>query len=223
MGPSIDECCDAHGSLWDHIDLIVRKVRHMPTTRVNLSRVVGAGVTAVALAAVVGAVAIGAGQQPAKAPTPTVSPTSTPTPASPATPGPTPVPTATPVGVPPVIVLDTINDQDPRLAIDDQTGRLVTARSGHGGDGMSVRWNSARVDQVDPTTIQVTWVGFPGEEDVVLTVDAKDGTPVLIFDQKAPYANTDALGADRVLILTFDSPVDATKVDVGFPSVEASF
>jgi len=133
------------------------------------------------------------------------------------------VPSAEPVGVPPVVVLDTIDDRDPRLAIDDQTGRLVAARSGHAGDGMSVRWNSARVDQVDPTTIQVTWVGFPGAEDVVLTVDGRDGAPVLIFDQKAPYANTDALGADRVLVLTFDSPVDATKVDVGFPSVEASF
>ena len=196
----------------------------MPSTRATAGRVAAAGVAAVALATIIGAVAFGAGQQPSNSPTPTASPTSTPAPTSPATPIPaTPAPTAEPVGVPAVVVLDTINDQDPRLAIDDQTGRLVTARSGQGGDGMSVRWNSAKVDQVDPTTIRVTWVGFPGEEDVVLTVDAKDGTPVLIFDQKAPYANTDALGADRVLILTFDSPVDATKVDVGFPSVEASF
>ena len=196
----------------------------MPSTRATAGRVAAAGVAAVALAAIIGAVAFGAGRQPASSPTPTASPTSTPAPTSPATPvPPTPVPSAEPVGVPPVVVLDTIDDQDPRLAIDDQTGRLVAARSGHAGDGMSVRWNSARVDQVDPMTIQVTWVGFPGEEDVVLTVDAEGGTPVLVFDQKAPYANTDALGADRVLILAFDSPVDVTKVEVGFPSVEASF
>jgi hypothetical protein len=196
----------------------------MPSTRATAGRVVAAGVAAVALAAIIGAVALGAGQQSSSGPTPTASPTSTPAPTSPATPIPaTPAPTAEPVGVPPVIVLDTINDQDPRLLIDDQTGRLVAARSGHAGDGMSVRWNSAKVDQVDPTTIQVTWVGFPGGEDVVLTVDAEGGNPVLVFDQKAPYANTDALGADRVLVLSFDGPVDATKVDVGFPSVEASF
>jgi len=196
----------------------------MPSTRATVGRVAAAGVAAVALAAIIGAVAFGAGRQPASNPTPTASPTSTPAPTPSATPVPaTPVPTAEPVGVPPVVVLDTIDDQDPRLAIDDQTGRLVAARSGHAGDGMSVRWNSARVDQVDPTTIQVTWVGFPGAEDVVLTVDARGGAPVLIFDQRAPYASTDALGADRVLILTFDSPVEATKVDVGFPSVEASF
>ena len=43
------------------------------------------------------------------------------------------------------------------------------------------------------------------------------------FDQKAPYANTDALGADRVLVLTFDSAVNAADVEVAFPSLEPSF
>lgn len=196
----------------------------MPSTRANLSRLVAAGAAAVALAVVVGAVAFGAGRQPASSPTPTASPTPTPAPTSPATPVPaTPVPTVEPLGVPPVVVLDTIDDHDPRVEIDDQTGKLVDIRSGHAGDGMSVRWNTAKVDQVDPSTIQVTWVGFPGEDLVVLTVDANGGAPVLVFDQKAPYANTDALGSDRVLVLTFDSPVDASKVEVAFPSVEASF
>jgi hypothetical protein len=191
----------------------------MPSTRANLSRLVAAGAAAVALAVVVGAVAFGAGRQPAISPTPTASPTPTPAPTSPAT----PVPTIEPLGVPPVVVLDTIDDHDPRVEIDDQTGKLVDIRSGHAGHGMSVRWNTAKVDQVDPSTIQVTWVGFPGEDLVVLTVDANGGAPVLVFDQKAPYANTDALGSDRVLVLTFDSPVDASKVEVAFPSVEASF
>ncbi len=225
MGPATDECCDVHESQWDSTPLSrFERIHLMPSTRATAGRVVAAGVAAVALAAIIGAVAFGAGQQPSSSPTPTASPTSTPAPTSPPTPVPaTPAPTTEAVGVPPVVVLDTIEDQDPRIVIDDQTGRLVAARSGHAGDGMSVPWNSARVDQVDPTTLQVTWVGFPGEEDDVLTVDAKGGALVLIFDQKAPYANTDALGADRVLVLTFDSPVDATKVDVGFPSVEASF
>jgi hypothetical protein len=88
---------------------------------------------------------------------------------------------------------------------------------------MSVAWNTAKVEQVDPTTIQVTWDGFPGEELVVLTVDAYGGNPALVFDQKVPYADTDALGADRVLILTFDSPVDAANVEYAFPSVEPTY
>jgi hypothetical protein len=196
----------------------------MPSIRASASRVVAAGVAAVVLVAIVGAVAFAAGRQPASNPTPTASPTVTPATTSPATPVPaTRVPTAERVGVPPVVVLDTIDDQDPRVSIDDQTGRLVAARSGHAGDGMSVAWNTAKVDQVDPTTIQVTWDGFPGEELVVLTVDAYGGNPALVFDQKVPYADTDALGADRVLILTFDSPVDAANVEYAFPSVEPTY
>jgi hypothetical protein len=196
----------------------------MPSTRATAGRVAAAGVAAVALVAIIGAVAFGAGRQPASSPAPTSTPTATPAPTSPATPVPeTPAPTAVSVGVPPVVVLDTIDDQDPRVAIHDQGGRLVAVRSGQAGDGMSVRWNTAKVDQVGPSTIQVTWVGFPGEELVDLTVEAQNGAPILVFDQKAPYANTDALGADRVLILTFDGPVDATSVGVAFPSVEASF
>lgn len=196
----------------------------MPPTRASASRVVAAGLAAVVLVAIVAAVAFGAGRQPASSPAPTASPTSTPAPTAPTTPIPvTPAPTAAPIGVPPVVVLDTIDDQDPRVAIDDQTGRLIAARSGHAGDGMSVRWNNAEVDQVDPTTIQVTWVGFAGDEFVGLTIDANGGAPVLVFDQKAPYANTDALGTDRVLILTFDGPVAAADVEVAFPSVEPTY
>ena len=108
------------------------------------------------------------------------------------------------VPVPSVVVLDTVDDNDPRLAIDDQTGSLRSVVPGHAGDGMSTRWNTAIVDQVDANSIRVTWVGFPGEEQVGLTITADGGAPVLVFDQKAPYANTDALGADRVLGLTFD-------------------
>jgi hypothetical protein len=207
----------------------------MPTTRATAGRVIAAVVAAVAVAAIVGAVAFGAGRATVSSPTPTVTPKPTAAPTSPGTPTPatpvpatpvpaTPAPTPEAVGVPPVLVLDTLQDPDPRVAIDDQTGTLTSIRSGHAGDGMSVRWNSAQVEQVDPRTIEVTWVGFPGEELVVLTINANDdGVPVLIFDQKAPYANTDALGSDRVLVLTFDRPVDAGTVDVGFPSVEASF
>ena len=69
----------------------------------------------------------------------------------------------------------------------------------------------------------MTWVGFPGEEQLDLTITADGGAPVLVFDQMAPYANTDALGADRVLVLSFDSAVDANDVEVAFPALEASF
>lgn len=193
------------------------------SSRPPAGNIVAAGILSIALAIVVGTAALGAVRQVAPSPSPspvaTPAPTPTPSPVTPATPAPTVAPSDGPI----VVVLDTVDQNDPRVVVDDQTGTLADILSGHAGDGMSVRWNTANVDQIDPRSIRVTWVGFPGEETVVLTIDSDGGAPVLVFDQKAPYANTDALGADRVLILTFDDNVDASKVEVAFPSVEASF
>ena len=193
----------------------------MPSTPPQAGRAVIAGITALALVVVVGAVALGAGGQQAAAPTPSPvsTPSAVPTPVQPAT----PTPTSAPSDGPTVVVLDTVDQDDPRVIVDDQTGKLADVLAGHAGDGMSVRWNTALVDQVDPRTIRVTWVGFPGAEDVVLTITADGSAPVLVFDQKAPYANTDALGADRVLVLTFEEDVDADEVEVAFPSVEPTY
>lgn len=197
----------------------------MSSSRPKTGNVVAAGILAAALAVVVGTVALGAVRQVAPSPSPSPSPVATPAPA--ATPTATPPPPATPapttVPVPSVVVLDTVDDTDPRLAIDDQTSSLLFVFSGHAGDGMSTRWNTAIVDQVDSNSIRVTWVGFPGEEQIDLAITADGGTPVLVFDQMAPYANTDALGADRVLHLTFDHAVNAAAVEVAFPSLEPSF
>jgi len=192
------------------------------SSRPTAGNIVAAGILAVALAIVVGTAALGAVQQVAPSPAPT--PVATPSPTSPVTPAPaTPAPTADPTDGPFVVVLDTVDQNDPRVTVDDQTGMLADVITGHAGDGMSVRWNEAIVDQIDPRTIRVTWVGFPGEEQVVLTIDSDGGAPVLVFDQKAPYANTDALGADRVLVLTFENDVDADKVEAAFPSVEPTY
>ena len=193
-------------------------------------RFAAAGLVAGALVLAVGAAALGAGRQPVAEPSPTPSyqPTSIPTPSSVPTTAPTPIPaspqpTSSPGKIPAVVVLDTFDRVDPRVVVEDQSGMLTDIRTGKAGDGMSVRWNDAIVDQIDANTIRVTWVGFPGEEQIGLSIDASGGAPVLVFDQKAPYANTDALGADRVLVLTFDGAVDAAEVEVAFPSVEASF
>jgi hypothetical protein len=192
------------------------------SSRPTAGNIVAAGILAVALAIVVGTAALGAVRQVAPSPAPT--PVATPSPTSPVTPAPaTPAPTADPTDGPFVVVLDTVDQNDPRVTVDDQTGMLADVITGHAGDGMSVRWNKAIVDQIDPRTIRVTWVGFPGEDQVVLTIDSDGGAPVLVFDQKAPYTNTDALGADRVLVLTFDNDVDADKVEAAFPSVEPTY
>ena len=38
----------------------------------------------------------------------------------------------------------------------------------------------------------------------------------LAFSQRLPYPNTDAMGADRVLVLDFDHAVDASDISASF-------
>jgi hypothetical protein len=194
----------------------------MPSNPPTAGRTAAAGITALALAVVVGAVAFGAGRASASTPTPTVDPTPSPTIAWPyPTPFPTMPPAITDGQV--IVVLDTVDDVDPSVAIHDGSGSLADVRAGHAGDGMSTRWNTAIVEQVDPTSVQITWVGFPGAERAELAVTETDGSIELDFDQDAPPANSDALGADRVLILTFDRVVDADDVEVAFPPLEPAY
>jgi len=187
----------------------------MPSTSKTTGRFVAAAVAATTLVVLVGAVALGAVQSPATPSAPSATPNGSTTPTEPIATA-TPSPTAAPLDDV-AVVLDTIDAPHPRVTIDDRTGGLTDARSGHAGDGMSTRWNTAIVDQVDARTIRVTWVGFPGDEDVELRLVVRTGTLVLDVDQNGPPANSDALGADRVLELAFDHDVNADDVTVVFP------
>src|SRR4051812_26208291 len=104
--------------------------------RPTAGNIVAAGILSIALAIVVGTAALGAIRQGAPSPTPTpaVTPspaptpdvTSSPEPTAPATPVPaTPAPTADPTGGPTAVVLDTIDDNDPRVVVEDLTGTLA--------------------------------------------------------------------------------------------------
>ena len=140
---------------------------------------------------------------PAKTPTPTVAPSKAPTP--------TPTP---PPSVPGSVDLDNASGHDVSILIHDQVGDLVGAESGKPGDGMSVRWHDSIVENVDATSIRVTWVGLPGDDVADLGISGEAGAYVVTIVQPGPYANTDAMGEDRVLILTFDAPVSADDVTV---------
>jgi len=172
-----------------------------------------------ALAVIVAAAAVlsfrGAGAQPgsgasASPSTPPIvivpSPSSPSSPAAPAT----PVPTADPFDD----HLLSATGQDVKLTIADQTGSLVAAKSGTPGDGMSVRWHDAIVKQTGPKTIQVTWVALPRDDQVDLGVNAAERPLSLVIVQAGPVPYSDAMGEDRVIILTFDHAVDASQMDV---------
>lgn len=155
---------------------------------------------------------------PGASPDPTIAPTEAPTGA----PAPTPSPVATPQGGPFVVDLVVADPHVVSVEIDDQTGEIDAASSGQPGDGMSVRWGDVLVENVDPTTISITWVGLPIDEALGMTV-TRDGDRVLVdVEQDLPPANSDAMGADRVLVLTFGGPVAADDVEVTFPDFAAA-
>lgn len=146
-------------------------------------------------------------------PTGVPQPTTPPSPLVPSTPQPDGVD-----GI--VIPLDVFLPHDVRLAISDAEGLIDQASSGQAADGMSVAWGEAIVRSTGPRTIQVVWTGIPRDELVTL-VARSDGDRVLLrFGQEAPPANSDAMGADRFVVLTFAEPIDAEHVVTDFTTVD---
>jgi hypothetical protein len=82
---------------------------------------------------------------------------------------------------------------------------------------MSVRWSDIDIVNLDARTLRVTFVGYPQDEviDLDFAVAAGDGFNLTI-SQKLPLPNTDALGADRVVVLEFDQDVAAEDVYASF-------
>jgi len=152
------------------------------------------------------------GHRPAPAgpvPSPSSEPVVRPTPA-PAEP--TAAPSQPSTGGDIVVPLKNLTGDDVSVAIDDRTGTLDVASSGNPGDGMSVRWFNVKVENVDADTLRVVWVGLPRDEVVGLTITEEASAIHLAFTQDAPPANSDALGFDRVLELSFDTPVRSEDV-----------
>lgn len=153
-----------------------------------------------------------------------------PAPTAPASPAPTGQPSDAPAsevpspapsqGLGEEIVLDVPGGHVISVVVTDRGVGLTGAESGKAGDGMSVRWGDAIVENVDATTLEVTWVGFPQDEAVGLVVEPKGDGVHFRFGQSAPYENTDALGADRVMVFTFAEPVSADDVTVEFTTAD---
>ena len=144
-------------------------------------------------------------------------------PSTPLTTPPTPAPNDEPSSPPTdvfVVDLDTADQHDVSVVIDDETATVVGAASGQAGDGMSVRWNTIRIDAIDADTLKLTWAGWLQDE-IIDVVVAKGGVGYFVtFTQKMPYPNTDAMGADRVLIIDFASAVDPSDVEADFVAAD---
>ena len=110
------------------------------------------------------------------------------------------------------------------VVIDDPNGLIEAAFAEQADRTMSVRWFDSIVEQGPSTSsIRVLWVGYPIDETVRLQVSTSSagvtgsaGHLVLHFDQKAPPAQSDAEGEDRVLVLQLAAPIDPANVEVTF-------
>lgn len=140
----------------------------------------------------------------------------TPVPTAVATPVATPKPTTTPEtdpgqdAIPLTVKLATVDGHAVTVDIVDRTGSIVSAVSGQPAEGASAEGLS--VVNIDARTLRLTWVDFPIANRDALFVDAANGKLRMLLVQPAPTTTTDAIGFDRVLILTFDRPVDAGSV-----------
>jgi hypothetical protein len=169
-------------------------------------------VLAVVASGVVGRTAQPGPSDPPASDAPSPSPVVTPAPSEGPTDEPSEAPSEAPDGF--QFDLDIATPHDVSVVIDDQTGRITGAESGRAGDGMSVRWFDSIVENVDDDTIRITWVGLPQDDEVTVTVSQDGDTLAIAIDQAAPPANSDALGHDRVIEISFDGGVAAADVEV---------
>ena len=167
------------------------------------------------------------------APPATAGPSATPQPTHVAPPDPTPVVTPAPVVAPAPVVtpapvvptpdgsdampirvdLETVAGGDVYVDVVDTTGFLVGARSGTPAEGQSVGMDTLEVENIDATTLRLSWVDYPIENALALYIDEHEGAIRLLLIQPAPTGPTDTIALDRELILSFSQPISADKVE----------
>lgn len=148
------------------------------------------------------------------APAPTARP-SAPIPSAPAKPSATPSASPSTVpGAPASVDLDSPSGHEVSILIHGETGDIEGAVSGKPRDGMSVGWHKSIVRNLDAKTIELTWVGLPGDEVADLDISKANSGYAFTIVQMNPYPYTDAMGEDRVLVLSFDGPASADDISV---------
>jgi hypothetical protein len=163
-------------------------------------------------------------ETPSGTPAPDETPAPTPDPPTEPVPDGTPVPDETPAATPnpndggsdamPIKVdLENATGDDVYVDIDDRTGLLVDAESGTPGDGMSVEPYTLKVENIDATTLKLTWVDYPIDNALALFIYESEVGIRLLLVQPEPTGPTDSIGFDRVLILEFSEAISADDVD----------
>ena len=195
-------------------------LRFAPAITLGLAAVVLASFAVIALGVGRGGSDAGAViPPPSAAPTAAaVTPTSSPVPTAEPSNAPSPAPTAEPSdggndAMPIRVDLTTATGADVYVDIVDRTGLLVEAASGTPGDGASVEAYTVNVENLDPTTLRLSWVDFPIDNALALYIDRFEDGYRFVLVQPDPTGTTDAMGFDRELVLTFAQPISASQVE----------
>jgi hypothetical protein len=141
-------------------------------------------------------------------PSPSASPSLSPIPSS----SPHPSPTG-PASAGILVDLTVAAGEPQTVDVTDESGKLLEATSGSPtGDGQSFPSDAVEVTNIDPTTLQLGWAGFPCRTDHELRIGSD---PRLMTLVRPPCEGvTDSIGIDRVLILRFSEPIVAAEVEV---------
>jgi len=153
---------------------------------------------------------------PAASPIATPAPTPIPTPTPDASDEPLPAPSKPPVnggsdGSPNRLDLENATGADVWVDIQDGSGTLEGAWSGHPGDGVSVESYTLQIENINPNTLELTWSDYPIDNELTLIITEDLSHIVLV--QPEPKGETDAMAFDRQLILEFSEPVSADEIE----------
>jgi hypothetical protein len=185
-----------------------------PDPMAPLSRGLGTAMRPALVLAVMGlllaavAIGIGGSRQPS-----IVVPNTTPT----ASPSASPTPFASPTGPAAAgILVDLVvaAGQPQTVDVVDESGALLEASSGSPSDGQGFPFDTVEVTNIDATTLQLAWAGYPCRTDHDLLI----GTDPLVMTLVRPPCDgvTDTIAHDRILVLRFSEPIVATEVNLTF-------
>jgi hypothetical protein len=112
-------------------------------------------------------------------------------------------------GSTPHVVLANAVGGDVTVDVADLSGTLLEASSGTPGDGASVEPGQLRIVNDDPSTLRLTWTGGPCATTDVLLIDPT-GREFLLGQRRC---GGDSIVSDRVLILRFSEPIEASGIE----------
>src|SRR6185369_6632650 len=95
------------------------------------------------------------------------------------------------------------------IDVTDDSMTMLRAKSGKPGSGATVENYALIVKNLTPTTIRLTWTGGPCDSANQLFIDK--GRKQLLLVQ--PGCSGDAVATDRMLDLTFSTPINASRLD----------